>query len=82
MGSSFTTTHGKANVSMNEYAPVKRLRFNKEERGRIRQLKSTLKGESCCAALRKEELDEAILLIRTKGAPGPDDIHPQRSSEP
>ncbi len=47
---------------------------------RIRKLKYELKspttGESCCAALRKEELDEAILQMRTKCAPGPDDIPP------
>ncbi len=70
---------------MKEYAAVNRLRFNEEERNRIRQLKFTLKspaaGESCCAALRMEELDEAILQMRAKGAPGPDGI-PQRFSRP
>ncbi len=44
------------------------------------KLKSTLKsptaGESCCAALRMEEPDEAILPMRAKGARGPDDIPP------
>ncbi len=68
---------------MKEYAAVNRLRFNKEERNRIRQLKSTLKlpsaEESCCTALRKEELDEAILQMHTKGAPGPDDMPPVTS---
>ncbi len=85
MGSTFTTSQGKANAFMKEYAAVNRLRFNKEERNRIRQLKSTLKSataeESCCAALRKEELEEAILQMRDKGAPGPDHI-PLRSSKP
>ncbi len=65
---------------MKEYAVVNRLRFNKEERNRIRQLKSTLQsptaGERCCAAMRKEKLYEAILQMRAKIAPGPDDIHP------
>ncbi len=43
------------------YAVVNRLQFNKEERNRIQQLKSTLKsptgGKSCFAALLKKELD-------------------------
>ncbi len=77
-GRTSTTNQGKANAFLKEYAAVNRLRFNKEERNRIRQLKSTLKsptaGKSCCAALRKEELDEATLQMRAKGAPGPDDI--------
>ncbi len=64
-GRTFTTNRGKANAFMKQNAAVNRLRFNKEERSRIRQLKSTLKsptaGESCCAALRMEELNEAIL---------------------
>ncbi len=55
---------------------MNRLRFNKEERNCTRQLKSPTAGESCCAALRTEELDEAILQMRAKGAPGPDDIPP------
>ncbi len=63
---------------MNEYAAVNRLRVNKGERDRMRQLKSTLKsptvGENCCAALRKEEFDGAILKMRIKGAP--DDFPP------
>ncbi len=50
---------------MKKYAQDNRLRFNEEERNRIWQLNSTLKsriaGESCCAAVRMEELDEAIL---------------------
>ncbi len=79
-GRTFTTNRGKANAFMKENAAVNRLRFNKEERSRIRQLKSTLKsptaGESCCAALRMEELDEATLQMRAKGASGPDDIPP------
>ncbi len=61
---------------MKEYTAVNRLRFKKEERNRIRQLKSQTAGESCCAAVRMEELDEAILKMRAKGAPGPDDIPP------
>ncbi len=61
---------------MKEYAAVNRQRFNKEERNRIRQLKSLTAGESCCAALRKEEHDEAILQVRAKGAPGPGEIPP------
>ncbi len=84
-GRTFTTSRGKANAFMKEYAAVNRLRFSKEERNRIRQLKSTLKsptaGESCCAALRMEEVDEAILQVRAKGAPGPHGI-PQRYSKP
>ncbi len=52
-----------------------RPRFNKEERDRILQLKSTLisstAGESCCAVLQKVELNEAILQICTKGAQVP-----------
>ncbi len=59
---------------MKEYAAINRLRFNKEEMHHIRQLKSTLKSptaeESCFAALRMEELDEAILLMRSKGHSG------------
>ncbi len=70
---------------MKEYAAVNRLRFNKEERNRIQLLKSTLKtptaGESCCAALRIEELDEAILHMRAKGAQR-QMISPHRSSNP
>ncbi len=77
-GQTFTTNQGKANAFMKEYAVVNRLRFNKEERNRIRQLKSMLKsptaGESCCAALRKDDLDEAILQMRVNSAPGSDDI--------
>ncbi len=50
---------------MKKFAAVNHLRFNQEARNRIRELKSTVKsltaGERCCAALRKEELDEAIL---------------------
>ncbi len=50
---------------MKEYTAVNRLRFNEEERNRIRQLKSTLKsptvGGSCGAAVKMVELDEAIL---------------------
>ncbi len=70
---------------MKEYAAANRIRFNKTEWNRIRQLKSPLKsptaGETCCADKRKEVLDEAILQMRAKGAPRPDDI-PLRSSKP
>ncbi len=60
----FTTNRGKANAFVKEYALFNRLRFSKEDRSRIRQLKSTLKsptaGESCCPALRLEELGCAL----------------------
>ncbi len=42
-GRTFTTNRCKANAFMKEYAAVNCLRFDKEERNRIRQLKSTLK---------------------------------------
>ncbi len=38
--------------------------------------KSSTAGGSCYAAVRMEELDEAIPQMRAKGAPGPDDIPP------
>ncbi len=43
-GRTFTTNRGKANVFVQEYAAVSRLRFNKEEGNRTRQLKLTLKS--------------------------------------
>ncbi len=75
-GRNFTTNRGKANAFMKDCTAVNRLRFNKEERNCIRQLKSSNAGESCCTALRKEELDKTILQMSAKGAPGPDDIPP------
>ncbi len=84
-GPAFTNNQGKANAFMKEYVSVNRVIFNKEEGNRIRQLESTLKsltaGESCCAGLRKEALDEAILQMRAEGAPGSDN-NPLRSSKP
>ncbi len=54
MNRTFTTNQDKANALMEDDAAVNRLRFIKERRNRIRQLKSTTAGESCCVALRKE----------------------------
>ncbi len=84
-GRTFTTNRGKTNAFMKEYAAVNRLRFSKEERNRIRQLKSTLKsptaGQNCCAALGMEELDEASFRCALK-APRGQMISSQRSSNP
>ncbi len=79
-GRTFTTNQVKANAFIKEYATVNRIRFNKRERNQIRQMKSTLKsptaGESFCAALRMEELDEATLQMCDKDAAGPDNSPP------
>ncbi len=73
-GHTLATTKGKAAVFMEEYEAVNHLGFNKEERECTQQLKPTQKSpnvaESCCAALRKGDLNKAILQIRTKGTPG------------
>ncbi len=72
----FTINKGKTNVFMKEHATVNRLCFNKQRKRTHPAAEIHAKIESCCVALRKDEPDEAVFQMRTKGAPGPDDIPP------
>ncbi len=60
-GRTFTTNRGKANAFMKEYTAVNRLRFYKEERNRIRQLKSTLKSPTAATPVELNICDRFVL---------------------
>jgi ribonuclease HI len=77
-GRAVTCDRRKADLFANHYASVNRLTFTKEERARNRQCKAALRAttgaETCAFSM--TELETAIGKMRTKGAPGPDDISP------
>lgn len=84
-GKAITTNAEKANLFAKHYAKVSKLEFSKDERDRIREMKrafepedTTVKEEDkeCCKPFSIEELKTAIKSMRTKGAPGVDDIPP------
>ncbi len=79
-GRVITTNPKKADAFAKHYAGVSKLTFSKTERERNRSLKKRMKlqgadDESCCDFDMKE-LDNALKKMKTKGAPGKDDIPP------
>jgi ribonuclease HI len=81
-GKTITSDKRKADIFQQHYASVSRLKFTKSERSVNRRLKKILRSreegpvESSCREFSMFELDQAIQLMRKKGAAGPDDIPP------
>ena len=70
-----------ADAFAKHYAEVSRLEFNKEERNRNRALKkrmlySTGPDDESCRDFSLDEMETALKFMKTKGAPGKDDIPP------
>jgi hypothetical protein len=84
-GKSVVTDQKKADVFVDHYAKVSRLTFSKEERRRNREVRRALKAASVSDESSRDfsmaELKTAIKKIRGKGAEGPDEIPPPRSSK-
>ena len=75
------SNRAKANVFSSHYSSVSRLHFTKEERSVNREAKQMLREDSggnhdSCCPITMPELTKAIARMKTKGAPGPDDIPP------
>lgn len=80
-GKVITTNPKKADAFSKLYAGVSKLTFSKQERNRNRKLKVRMRrligadGENC-RDFDLKELDGALKAMKTKGAPGADDIPP------
>ena len=80
-GKVITTNPKKAEAFAKLYAGVSKLTFNKQERNKNRRLKVRMRGligaddESCCD-FDPKELENALKVMKTNGAPGADDIPP------
>ena len=79
-GKTVTCNRKKADIFMQHYASVSKLKFSKEERALNRSMKKLLSkptvGDSNCTPFTMRELDKAIKSMRAKGAAGPDDVPP------
>ena len=81
-GKTITSDKKKADIFMQHYANVSRLRFKKRERRVNRDLKKLLRKrrsgarDISCSDFTMYELEQAIHAMRKKGAAGPDDIPP------
>ena len=73
-----TSNRRKADVFMQHYASVSKLKFTKEDRIINRELKKRLSNEDAQppTPFSMRELKRAISKMKTKGAAGPDDIPP------
>ena len=79
-GRVITTNPKKADCFAGHYARVSKLSFSKEERDRNRELKKKMKTNSVDAESCKDfdmvELEGALKAMKSKGAPGKDDVPP------
>jgi ribonuclease HI len=79
-GKLLTSSKKKADAFMNHYAEVSSLKLSKEDRAERRRMKQLLQKASVDGASGKpftmRELDRALSKMKTKGAPGPDEIPP------
>ena len=79
-GRVLTSNRKKANVFIQHYAAVSKLKFTPKERAITRRLKRILgsptENHLNCVPLTLEELETAIQKMRRKGAAGPDNIPP------
>ena len=78
-GRRITSNKKKADIFMQHYASVSKLKFSKEERDTNRELKKRLSAAPSAQPPPKfhmRELRRAIAKMKTKGAAGPDDIPP------
>lgn len=79
-GKTITSNKKKANVFMQHYASVSKLKLSKENRETNRHLKKVLESPSVSdastSAFTLQELKRAIATMKRKGAAGPDDIPP------
>ena len=79
-GRVITSNKKKANIFLQHYADVSRLKFSKKERATNRRLKKLLQGHTAhdksCVPFNLTEMDIAIGKMRSKGAAGPDNIPP------
>ena len=80
-GKIVTSGKKKASLFLSHYAAVSNLKFTKEERDLNRTFKKTIAGPSVdglsCQRITMRELKRAIAKMKSKGAPGVDDIPPQ-----
>ena len=80
-GKVITSNPKKADAFAKHYAEVSRLEFSKEERSRNRLVRKRMgsiidKKEECCNDFSLAEMETALKFMKTKGAPGSDDIPP------
>ena len=78
-GRRITSNKKKADIFMQHYASVSKLKFTSKERDTNRELKQRLSAGTSNpppAEFSMRELKRAIAKLRTKGAAGPDDIPP------
>ena len=80
-GKVITSNPKKADAFAKHYAEVSRLEFSKEERSRNRLVRKRMgriidKKEECCNDFSLAEMETALKFMKTKGAPGSNDIPP------
>ena len=79
-GRTITNTKSKANVFINHYARVSKLKMSQFDRDINRQFKKSIKVPSAddesCAPIMMSELQSSIKKMKGKGAAGPDNIPP------
>ena len=79
-GRTITDTKSKANVFINHYARVSKLKMSQSDRDINRQFKKSIKVPSAddesCAPILMSELQSAIKKMKGKGAAGPANIPP------
>ena len=74
----------KADAFAKHYAEVSRLEFSKGERRRNRVVRKRMgriidKKEECCDDFSPPEMEKALKFMKTKGAPGSDDVQSCRT---
>ena len=79
-GRTITDTKSKANVFINHYARVSKLKMSQSNRDINQQFKKSIKVPSAddesCAPILMSKLQSAIKKMKGKGAAGPDNIPP------
>ena len=79
-GRTITDTKSKANVFINHYARVSKLKMSQSDRDINRQFKKSIKvpspDDESCTPILMSELQSAIKKMKGKGAAGPDNIPP------
>ena len=79
-GQMITDTKSKANIFINHYTRVSKLKMSQSDRDINQQFKKSIKAPSAdnesCAPLLMSELQSAIKKMKGKGAAGPDNIPP------
>ena len=80
-GKVITTNPKKAEAFARLYAGVSKLTFSKQERNKNRRLKVRMRGligadDESCRDFDPKELENALKVMKTNGAPGADDIPP------